>query len=81
MALVTWPSSFPGSSLYFWLRLVTCLLDSRDVIEVRGWKVIAQPVGSGIFKTPLVDRQNLTAKALLSHSIMEFNALNARLKG
>ena len=42
--------------------------------------VLSLDLGSGICKTPLVDRQNLTAKAL-PHSILEFNAFNARLKG
>ena len=45
--------------------------------------VLSLDLGSGICETPLVDRQNLTAKAL-PHSILEFNAFNAfnaRLKG
>ena len=60
------------------------------MIEGRGWTVkvfffpacqlILSLVGSGICLTPLVDRQNLTAKAL-SLSLLEFNAFNAQLKG
>ena len=42
--------------------------------------VLSLDLGSGICETPLLDRQNLTAKAL-PHSILQFNAFNARLKG
>ena len=37
---------------------------------------LLSPLGSGICKTPLVDRQNLATTAL-SHLILEFNAFNA----
>ena len=77
-------TSFPGTFFYFekvpWVRLVTCLLDFsrfqrcdwREGLESYSMPALS-PLGSGICKTPLVDRQNLTAKAL-SRSILEFNA-------
>ena len=62
------------------------LVNHRDVIEGRGWKVkvclhlahLLSPVGSGICIPLVVDQQNSQRIKALIHSILEFNALNAR---
>ena len=70
---------YPGSSCEI-------LVNYGDVIEGKGLKVkvrlylvhLMSPVGSGICNPPVVDRQNSQRIKALTHSILEFNALNAR---
>ena len=74
---------YPG---YGWSRVCYLLADSRYVIEERGWKIkvclhwahLQSPVGSGVCKPPVVDRQN--SQRRLTLLMLEFSAFHARLK-
>ena len=88
-------TSFPGYSLYFekvpWLRLVTCLLDFsrfqrcdwREGLESYSLPPLSSPTEPSRewnLQKSRCGSAKLTAKES-SHSILEFNAFNAQLKG